>query len=143
VHEHILSSIVAYREAKPLLGIEPLNGAFDVDGGRLIWALAAVGRRARGGPRGRARRPTGTRLDRKNRRDLTALLPLSDLDAQLGFRIDCFVSGRLQYGNVQKCVAGTVGQLNEPEALVGSEPLDDGINGGAAWGGTLPRRSLE
>jgi acetolactate synthase-1/2/3 large subunit len=30
---------------------------------------------------------------------------------------------------VEKCVAGAVGQLNEPEALVRSEPLDDGIDG--------------
>ena len=54
-----------------------------------------------------------------------------------------FVSGRLQHGNVEKRVAGAVGQLNEPEALVRSEPLDDGINGWAAGGGTLSRRSLE
>jgi hypothetical protein len=95
------------------------------------------------GGRGRTRCPTGTRIDRKNRRDLAALLPLPDLHAQLGFRIDCFVSGRLQHGNVEKRVAGAVGQLNEAEALVASEPLDNGIDGRAAWGGSLPRRSLE
>jgi hypothetical protein len=68
---------------------------------------------------------------------------LPDLYAQLGFRIDCVVSGRLQHADMEKCVAGTVGQLNESEALVGSEPLDDGIDGRAACGGSLPRRSLE
>jgi hypothetical protein len=46
----------------------------------------------------------------------------------------------LQHGNVEKRVAGAVGQLNETKALVRSEPLDDGINGRAAWGG---QRSLE
>src|SRR5262245_57161228 len=43
VHEHVLSSIVADREAKPLVGIEPFHGAFDLDGGRGIGALAAFG----------------------------------------------------------------------------------------------------
>ena len=146
VYEHILASILAGREAEPFFGIEPLHGAFDLDGGRRIGALAAVGRRARRGPRRRTRRATGTRstgIDRKNGRDLAALLPLPDLHAQLGFRIDGVVSGRLQHGNVEKCVAGAVGQLNEPEALVGSEPLDDGIDGRAAWGGILSRRALE
>src|SRR5262245_41650178 len=142
VYEHILSSIIAGREAEPLLGLESLHGAFDLDGGRRGGAPAAVGRRARRGSRRRTRRPTGTRIDRKHRRDLAALLPLPDLHAQLGFRTDCVVSGRLQHGNVEKCVAGTVGQLNEPEALVRSEPLDDGIDGGAAGGGILSRRSL-
>jgi hypothetical protein len=47
VYEHILSSILADHEAKPLFGIEPLDRAFDLDGGRRIGAPAAVGRRAR------------------------------------------------------------------------------------------------
>jgi hypothetical protein len=74
---------------------------------------------------------------------LTPLLALPDLHAQLGFRFDSVMSGRLQHGNVEKCVAGTVGQLNESEALVRREPLDDSIDGQAAWDGILPRRSLE
>ena len=68
---------------------------------------------------------------------------MPDLHAQLGFRFDCVVSGHLQHGNVEKCVAGAVGQLNEPEALVRGEPLDDGIDGRAAGGSILSRRSLE
>src|SRR5262245_6498734 len=43
VYEHVLSSIVADRKAKPLVGIEPFHGAFDFDGGRGIGALAAFG----------------------------------------------------------------------------------------------------
>jgi hypothetical protein len=35
----------------------------------------------------------------------------------------------LQHGNVEKRVAGAVGQLKETKALVRSEPLDDGITG--------------
>jgi hypothetical protein len=143
VYKHILSTILANHESEPLLRIEPLHGAFDLHGGCRIGASAAVGRRALRRPRGRARCRTGTRIDRKNRRDLAALLPLPDLHAQLCFRFDCVVSGRLQRGNVEKRVAGAVGQLNEPEALVRSEPLDDGINGGAAWCGILSRRALE
>jgi hypothetical protein len=99
VYEHILASILAGYEAKPLFWIEPLHGAFDLDGGRRIGAHAAVGRRARRRSRGRPRRLTGTRIDRKHRRDLAALLPLPDLHAQLDFRFDCVVSGRLQHGH--------------------------------------------
>ena len=72
-----------------------------------------------------------------------SLLPLADLHAQFGFRIDSFASGRLQHGNMEKRVAGAVGQLNEAEALVRSKPLDDGINGWAAGGGTFSRCPLE
>jgi hypothetical protein len=32
-------------------------------------------------------------------------LPLSDLHAQFGLRVDRLVPGRLQHGNVQECVA--------------------------------------
>jgi hypothetical protein len=43
---------------------------------------------------------------------------------------------------VEKSVAGAVGQLNKSETLVLSEPLDNGINGRAAWSGVPTRRSL-
>src|SRR5262245_27701428 len=142
VYEHILSSVVADHEAKPLPGIEPLDGALDLHGGCRIGAPVAVGRRARRRSRRRTRCRAATRIDRKNRRDLAALLPLPDLHSQLGFRFDSFASGRLQRGDVEKRVAGAVGQLNEPEPLVRSEPLDDGINGWAAWSRILSRRSL-
>src|SRR5262249_52390057 len=128
--------------AKPFVGIEPLDGAFNLDGVRRIGAPPAIGRRTRRGSQGWTRRAAGAGLDRKNRRDLTALLPLPDLHAELGLRIDRLVPCCLQHGNVKKSVAGAVGQLNESEALVRSEPLDSGINGRAAWNGVPPRRSL-
>ena len=73
-----------------------------------------------------------TRIHCKNGRDLTALRPLTNLHAELGFRINPFVPGGLQDGDVQKCVPGAIGQLNKPEAFVQIEPFDDGVDGGAA-----------
>ena len=142
VQEDILSSILTNHEAKAFVGIEPLDGTFNLDSVRRIGAPRAIGRRPPRGSHGWTRRGGGTRVDRKNRRDLTAFLPLPDLHAELGLRIDYVVPRRLQHGNVEKSVAGAVGQLNESETLVLSEPLDNGINGRAAWSGVPTRRSL-
>jgi hypothetical protein len=70
-------------------------------------------------------------------------LSLTDLHTELGFRIDRVVPGSLQYGDVKKCVPGAVGQLNEPEAFLGIEPLDDGIDGRPARSRIFARRASE
>jgi hypothetical protein len=141
VNEHILAAILANDEAEPFLGIEPLDRAFDLGGGRWIGALSA-GWSPRRWSRD-SRSPIRTGVHREDRRDLTALLSLADLHTEFGFRLDCFVPGRLQHGNVQKCVPRAVGEYNEPEAFVRIEPLDDGVDRRTAWGRTPASASSE
>ena len=128
MHKDIFAAPIRGDEAKTLVGVVPLHRPNLLNCGPIGRGMVC-GSLWSGTPRLLLRR--GARIHAE---DLRHLRPLR---ARAGTHLECragrhaAVATALNYAHMEKCIAGTVGQLDEAEAFVRVVPLDGSSNGRA------------
>src|SRR5215470_829822 len=147
MNEDILAA-VHRNEAEALLWIVPFDLAFDFLGrpGRPVeGALPRRRPAAESRTATRSRRLRGAGIDGGDFGDLRALRTLPHAYRQRGARFERGMPSSFDDADVQKRLAGPVGQLDESETLFTIEPLHLGLPFRPCWHRPrrLPRRTVK
>jgi hypothetical protein len=132
VHKDILAAPVRSDEAKSLRGVVPLDRA-DLLDDRLI--VRRMDRSLRPSSSGRLLR-RGAGVDTQNFGYLRPLGAGTGANLKRRARRHAAVAAALDDTHMQEGIAGSVGKLNEAEALPGVVPFDDGLERGGTDGGS-------